>query len=867
MKANMIAKNPKKSRFPHIPVTAGVTQEIKSKMTADQLPHAIGSLFELNNYNVEYGKKIHGSEIDIVATSKNDFLAPVVYIEATVQYVDVIKYGKDLTKFSLVRNLDASCRCLSVSTEGFTPDVEERAKQTNIITQTYNQLFSKFENFSPYTDRILSSKSVGLLVETYEEPYFKDSSGEVLASNWLKDWRDGKTDKSNWLVVLGEYGTGKTALTLKLQFDWMQDYKNDPKCPVVIRIELRNFSKQFDARSLLHHFLDNNNLGYIPIDFVFHLIRSNRVILILDGYDEMAQFLNARERRSCLGALAELASEGAKGILTSRPNYFTESEELNVFEALYSTIEKNKYYVSKIDEVYIAGEKTVDALLKSYLINRNERHLRDLSPDQTVALVRRKLSGDLQGQEIVLALLQKVFREERDGRRQLSGKPVIISYLLELIEELRSDNQDKNLDMLTEWQIYKLIVDRLMLRDLQRSPILDPHLRRESLQKLAIILSGRLATAGTEDIFLQIIDDLFKGELRRMAAEERRSRRDTLFQDIRSSSTLTRLEGAPGWIFSHASLREYLVAEAAVDGVLNRNPIEISFPVSMAMRSFVSSLSTKKSGPYIEILSELWAAKQNYLLGGYISLSWELFKLSNGGLIQSLKRITGDGYNFRSSNITKIVFEKVDFGTLSININMSDCDLVEVLFVEINLSGSNFSGSTLDQVSYTSCDISNCNFKAAFLFECDLSDSKINGSDFTGLDTDSSFIIKDGVNLGLVSGQSAIGYLNYHGGITDPVEPYYVLQHHPKFSIVIKICEHITEQKNSQLRGLTQRGVATSDPNFARSFVDRLKQHGLIAVDKKDLVSATTLGRAQLTKLIDHKKIPQSIQDFLLEWR
>ncbi len=66
---------------------------------------------------------------------------------------------------------------------------------------------------------------------------------------------------------------------------------------------------------------------------------------MLDGYDEMAQFLNARERRACLSALAELAADGARGILTSRPNYFTETEELNVFEALYTTIEQGKYYI------------------------------------------------------------------------------------------------------------------------------------------------------------------------------------------------------------------------------------------------------------------------------------------------------------------------------------------------------------------------------------------------------------------------------------------------------------------------------------------------------------------------------------------
>ncbi|HEU0152169.1 MAG TPA: NACHT domain-containing protein, partial [Arenimonas sp.] len=413
-----MAKKQSKSATTQIEADSNVSTKAESDFSPESLPLAIGTLLELNNYSVEYSKKVNGAEIDLVATSKGDPFAPTIYIEATIQYVDNTKYGKDATKFLLVREFDRRAACLSVSSNGFTPDVAERAKASGIVTNLYSELFSSFEKFSPYADHVLGDLTINALLETYEEPLFRDAQGEELATVWLREWKNSSSTKSPWLVVLGEYGTGKTALTQKIQSNWIEDYVKNPAEPIPFRIELRSFTRQFDARSLIHHFLDTNKLGHVPIDFVFHLIRNRRVILVLDGYDEMAQFLNARERRTCLATLAELASAGAKGILTSRPNYFTETEELHVFEALYTSLERNKYHISQIDRLYIAGERSVDELLENYLINKNERYLRDLTPEQTKALVRRKLSSDPAGQEIVIALLNKIFREEVDGTRQ-----------------------------------------------------------------------------------------------------------------------------------------------------------------------------------------------------------------------------------------------------------------------------------------------------------------------------------------------------------------------------------------------------------------------------------------------------------------
>jgi NACHT domain/Restriction endonuclease len=286
--------------------------------TPETLPAAVRSLFELNNYAVDGPREIHGAEIDLIATPKSDPFGAAIYIEVTVEYVDNAKYGKDLTKLAMIREKQPGARRIIVSSTGFSAPVRERAEAAGITTLTYDELFARFERFEPYIRAVTNEESaVGRelqhLASIYEEPNFEDPLGTEVATQFLTDWRVSANPERRWLILTGEYGTGKTALTKVLQYRWALDYQRNPTLPVPFRIELRDFTRQFDARGLLHHFLDKNQLGHVAIDFVFSLLRSGRVILLLDGYDEMAQYMHARERRTCLEALAHLAADGRAG--------------------------------------------------------------------------------------------------------------------------------------------------------------------------------------------------------------------------------------------------------------------------------------------------------------------------------------------------------------------------------------------------------------------------------------------------------------------------------------------------------------------------------------------------------------------------
>lgn len=785
-----------------------------ASFTPDSLVSAITQLFEINHYSVSGPTKVHGAEVDLVAVPIADPFGRTVYIEATIEYVDNDKYGKDVGKLAMIGELDRDAQRLIVSSSGFSLPVRERASQTRIQTLTYDELFKKFERFEPYIatfDPMTAvGKDVASLEAVYEEPLFEDSLGTEYATAALTNWKNSDDPTKRWIVVTGEYGTGKTALTKILHHRWLNEHRTNPKLPIPFRIELRSFVRQFDARGLLHHFLDKNHLSHISVEFVENLIRTGRAVLILDGYDEMAQYFNARERRQCLEALATLSAEGAKGLITSRPNYFTETEELQVFEVLYSSL-KAGHYLNSSTQQYLEQESQVDELLQKFL-DRYERVLRDLSPEQTTALVSRILGNDPRGLEIVQQILAKIFRHREGSSLALSGKPVIVSYLLEVVEQLKKNGYaESELNTLSEWQIYKLIVDQLMNRDLQRSPEILPDARRKFLQRLAVYLSKREHEVIGEEDLKDLVASEFKREINRLTGEAKAEALSRYFSDLRSSATLTRALGSTseGWRFSHNSLREFLITEQMVSMLLQGLVAIDRTPISDAMRGFASSIGAPLRERLLLSLRASWgdANADGYVRGQYLSLLWEgflslhaapdaralLLKFSDVGRGLTELHISGVSVSDsqRPSKFAEFVFSGTTFSSVS--------------FQAADLTKADFSNTVLDSVDMRAANLTETTFDGAILFEVNLVDANVQTANFKRVASDAISIFVKSMEVprgARLEGLYALGYLRYQGAVTDDVPAYYVYSHHPRFPIVYKIVDNLSKQAQRQRRGL-----------------------------------------------------------------
>ncbi|NER52199.1 MAG: NACHT domain-containing protein, partial [Symploca sp. SIO1A3] len=152
-------------------------------------------------------------------------------------------------------------------------------------------------------------------------------------------WIDGYIDL--WLAdpakehisILGEFGTGKTWFALHYAWQVLQDYRNAqrrglerPRLPLVI--PLRDYAKAVSVESLFSEFFFRKHEIPIPGYSAFEqLNRMGKLLLIFDGFDEMADRVNRQQMINNFWELAKVVVPGAKVILTCRTEHFPEAKE------------------------------------------------------------------------------------------------------------------------------------------------------------------------------------------------------------------------------------------------------------------------------------------------------------------------------------------------------------------------------------------------------------------------------------------------------------------------------------------------------------------------------------------------------------
>jgi WD40 repeat protein len=133
--------------------------------------------------------------------------------------------------------------------------------------------------------------------------------------------------------VLGEFGTGKTWFAPHYPWKALQRYREAqqrglerPRLPLVI--PLRDYSKAGSVESLFSEFFFRKHEIPIPGYSAFEqLNRMGKLLLMFDGFDEMAARVDRQEMINNFWELAKVVVPGAKVILTCRTEHFPDAKE------------------------------------------------------------------------------------------------------------------------------------------------------------------------------------------------------------------------------------------------------------------------------------------------------------------------------------------------------------------------------------------------------------------------------------------------------------------------------------------------------------------------------------------------------------
>ncbi|MEO0532819.1 MAG: NACHT domain-containing protein [Cyanobacteria bacterium P01_A01_bin.123] len=185
------------------------------------------------------------------------------------------------------------------------------------IDQNYVPLACIKEEIDPDTHQRMG-------ISRYDE---RDGWIEGYLDLWLDD------PAKEHISVLGEFGTGKTWFAFHYAWKALQRYGEAkqrglerPRLPLVV--PLRDYAKAVSVESLFSEFFFRKHEIPIPGYSAFEqLNRMGKLLLIFDGFDEMAARVDRQQMINNFWELAKVVVPGAKVILTCRTEHFPEAKE------------------------------------------------------------------------------------------------------------------------------------------------------------------------------------------------------------------------------------------------------------------------------------------------------------------------------------------------------------------------------------------------------------------------------------------------------------------------------------------------------------------------------------------------------------
>ena len=358
---------------------------------------------------------------------------------------------KDLNGLEKSTTENRTHKALLVALRRVSDAVREKSKTKNILCYTFDELIDSKARFRGYIKwlkaeiqrRKIDTQYVPLACTKDEfDPETKEKLGtskydehngwiEGYIEKWLAD------DSKEHLSVLGEFGTGKTWFAFHYAWIALQKYLEAkekgverPRLPLVI--PLRDYAKAVSVESLFSEFFFRKHEIPLPGYSAFEqLNRMGKLLLIFDGFDEMAARINKQAMINNFWELARVIVPGAKAILTCRTEYFPEAQE---------------------------GRKLLNAELKaSTAILTGE-------PPQFEVLELEKfnqqqIASVLEKQEVKLTTIQKVIANQE--LLDLARRPVMVDLIVEALPDIE---KGKTVDIA---RIYLYAVTRKMNRDIK----------------------------------------------------------------------------------------------------------------------------------------------------------------------------------------------------------------------------------------------------------------------------------------------------------------------------------------------------------------------------------------------------------------
>ncbi|HTN84103.1 MAG TPA: pentapeptide repeat-containing protein, partial [Sorangium sp.] len=481
------------------------------------------------------------------------------------------------------------------------------------------------------------------------------------------------SEHSRFVLVLGDFGTGKTFLLHELAR--RMGKAGGALTPVLI--EMRALEKARDLNALIAQHLALAGLGKIDLPAFRHMLAEGRIALLFDGFDELAFRVTYDRAVEHFDTLIQAAQgKAAKVVVTSRSQHFMSEQQVR--SAL--------------------AERA--ALLPGYRLAR-------LLPF-TEAQIHRFLVNRLGG-EVAADARMRLLADVRD-LLGLSANPRMLGFIAE-IEEAQLRQAKAGDGEITSAGLYRLLLDRWLVWEYERAHPkgAQPGLSVAQRWRAVTELATRLWQRTEQSVSIRELPAELIAALQALGRHE-------LDVGVAThqigSGTLLVWDDQENFRFIHQSVLEWLVAREAAEEVQRAGEAAAlaQREVSDLMADFFGALAGRDAA----------AAWARAALGG----AWGAVAAANALRLDGRmglgvrERMNLAGADLRGQDLSGKDLSGCD---------LRGADLREATLVRANLSGARLEGALLDGADLSWAALSGADLTGATAVQ-----ARMVGADLTG---------------------------------------------------------------------------------------------------------------------------------------
>jgi len=622
----------------------------------------VGLLLESRNSDIKLSETIDNIQIPILCSEKKTGIETKTAVYSCIDLTKEMA-GEISGALSYLKGKNKIDTCLVVTKKIVSDEIKEIFRLKSIHIKDINSLISNLYNFknaySFYIKR-LSAKEINQKSIFVKPRGFLENGERVEdVEKYINDWTEN--DKSVQLTILGDFGAGKTTICERIVLEKVKLLNKtdllESNTRIPILIELKSYTEGVPVESLITNFLVNE----LNIDINFKefdtLNKSGKFLIILDGFDEIANLTDEETIVKTFLELDKLVEPNSKIILSCRTHFFKTNDDIHNLHKkgskLYNAISgKFGYSFLFIEEFNI---EQIEIYLKSW---------------------------DKENYNFYLNLINSIY-----NLKDLATRPVLLNMIVKTIPQLSKSENVINASIL-----YKTYIRFWLERDGWRTKI-NVNQRKELAERIA------------DHLYMNDISIIHFKELAEFckSLNFQQHRFEILDFELRTCNFMKR-DVKGNYMFVHKSFQEYILASILFDQLLSKNTIKVKWIlplektyskrskkiVSEATQMFFLQLMQNEiyywsSNELINICSNDYN-KKNVFANAILELNNKSF-----GLFFT-KYLLYDKIVIEASKILNYVVDSLDFNScidyLCDQVPVKGVDYSKMLFRQLSLNGA-----------------------------------------------------------------------------------------------------------------------------------------------------------------------------------